>query len=142
MLRLFLLFTVVPVLELYLLIQLGRATSAEVVVALVLLTGMAGAALAKHQGTGLLRRIHKDVSEGRLPAEGLLDGLLILVGGAFLITPGVLTDVAGLCMLVPWSRRVFKSAAKRWLQHKIETGAMRVHHSSDSRYDVDMDDVP
>lgn len=140
MLRLLLLFTVVPVVELYLLIQLGRATSAEAVVALVLLTGVAGAALAKHQGTGLLRRIQEDLREGRLPAEGLVDGLLILVGAAFLITPGILTDLVGFCMLIPLTRLAFKRAVKRWLQHKIETGSMRVHYSSQSHYDIDVDD--
>lgn len=149
MVRLLLLFTLVPVLELYLLIQLGRATSPEAVIALVLLTGLLGAALAKHQGLGLLRRMQADLSEGRLPAEGLLDGLLILVGGAFLITPGVVTDALGFGMLVPWTRRWFKALAKAWLRRRIEAGSAQVYWSSRAHhdphagidYDIDMDDT-
>ena len=143
MFRLFLLFTLAPIGELYLLVKLGQVTSAELVIGLVAVTGLAGAALAKHQGLGLLRRIQADMEAGRLPAEGLMDGLLILLGGAFLITPGVVTDALGLCMLIPWTRRLFKRAVKAWLKRKIDAGALHVHYESDEpdeRYDIDMDD--
>ncbi len=148
MLPLFLLFTVGPVVELYLLIELGRATSAGTVVAVVLCTGFAGAALAKRQGLGLLRRMNEDLAAGRLPTEGLLDGLMILFGGALLITPGLVTDALGLALLFPPTRRVFKAGVKRWIQRQIELGRaeVRFHASSlydphaDMDYDIDMEE--
>ena len=138
--RLLFLFTVIPVVELYLLISLGQVTSAATVVAIVLVTGVVGAALAKHQGLGVLHRIQMELNAGRLPAGELVDGLLILVGGAFLITPGVMTDAVGLCMLIPLTRAAFRQGVKRWLSRKIESGDLQVHSSSQSHYDFDMDD--
>jgi len=148
LLRLLFLFTVVPVVELYLLIQLGKATSAEVVVGLVLLTGAVGAALAKHQGIGLLQRMQADMSEGREPSEGLMDGALILVGGAFLITPGVITDALGFAMLAPWTRHAFKRLVKEWVRRQMAAGSVQVHvggkrqhePEADMQYDIDMDE--
>ena len=138
--RLFLLFTILPVVELYLLFQLGRATTIETVVILVVLTGAAGATLARSQGLGVLRRIQFEMSEGRLPAGGLLDGLLILIGGAFLLTPGILTDLVGFFMLIPVTRDLFKFSVRNWLRRKIERGQVQMYYSERQRYDIDMDD--
>ena len=138
--RLFLLFTILPVAELYLLIQLGRATNAETVIILVVLTGAAGATLARSQGLGVLRRIQFEMNEGRLPAGGLLDGLLILIGGAFLITPGILTDLVGFSMLIPATRDLFKVSVRSWLRRKVEAGQVRMYYSERQHYDVDMDE--
>jgi len=140
--RLLLLFTVVPAIELYLLVRLGQATSAGMVIALVVATGVIGAALARQQGLSLLRRVQDEMAAGRLPAEGLLDGLLILVGGVLLITPGVVTDAVGFCLLIPLTRRAVKAVVRRWIKRQVEAGRLSVRHRSSTHYDFDMDDPP
>ncbi len=114
--KLFLLFTVVPVLELYLLIQLGGILGAGATVALVLTTGLLGATLAKREGGRVFGDWQASLQRGEMPKEGLVSSLLVLVGGIFLVTPGVLTDLFGIAMLVPPVRR----AAARMLQGYVE----------------------
>jgi UPF0716 protein FxsA len=106
---LILLFTVVPLTELFLLMWLADVTdSPALVFGLVILTGIVGAALARWQGAGTWRRLHRDLAEGRMPADALLDGLLIFVAGALLLTPGMLTDLVGFGLLIPPLRKLFK----------------------------------
>lgn len=118
-------FTVVPLVELYLLLWVGRLVGFWPTVALVLCTGLLGAALAKLEGIRVLTRWQTSLAEGRVPEEGVLDGVLVFIGGLFLITPGVLTDAFGLLMLVPPTRRLFA----RFIRARIERGvrAGRVH---------------
>ncbi|MCU0304052.1 MAG: FxsA family protein [Thermoanaerobaculales bacterium] len=108
--RLLLLFTVVPLVELALLVQLGRVIGLAPTVAIVLLTGITGAALARWQGLATLRRVQAELAEGRMPAGALVDGLLILVAGAMLLTPGLITDAAGFVLLIPPSRAALRRA--------------------------------
>ena len=126
LLGLFFLFTLVPLLELYLLIRLGTYVGAVDTIAIVIGTGVAGGLLAKSQGLAVLDRIRAELNQGRLPAESLLDGLLILIAGAMLITPGLLTDGLGLLLLIPWSRQAFKSWLKRKIQEKISEGEIHI----------------
>jgi len=107
-LRLLLLFTVVPLLELFLLVKLGTVVGVGPTIALVIFTGVLGAWLARQQGLGVLRRLRAELEAGRLPAGALIDGLLILVAGAVLLTPGLLTDALGFVLLVPPSRAVVR----------------------------------
>ncbi len=102
--RLLLLFTVVPLVELYLLIAIGRWVGAVPTIALVIGTGLLGAALARWQGLGVLRRVRDDLDHGRPPTDALIDGLLILIAAAVLLTPGLITDTIGFVLLVPASR--------------------------------------
>ncbi len=108
--RLLLLFTVVPLVELGLLIQLGRVIGLVPTIAIVLSTGFAGAALARWQGLATIRRVQTDMAAGRVPAEALVDGLLILVAGALLLTPGLLTDAVGFLLLIPPTRAAVRRA--------------------------------
>lgn len=119
--RLLLLFTVVPFVELLLLIELGRHVGLAPTLALVLATGVLGAALARWQGLATLRRVQTELDAGRLPAGPLVDGLLILVAGAVLLTPGLLTDLLGFALLVPATR----AAVRRWVSRALRT---RVQH--------------
>jgi UPF0716 protein FxsA len=107
-LRLLLLFTIVPLTELYLLVKLGTVIGVAPTVGLVILTGVLGAWLARVQGLGVVRRLRADLEQGRMPTEALLDGLLILVAGAVLLTPGLLTDAMGFFLLVPQGRAVVR----------------------------------
>ena len=123
---LFFLFTLVPLVELYLLIRLGTYIGAVDTIAIVIGTGVAGGLLAKSQGLAVLDRMRSELNQGRLPAESLFDGLLIVIAGAMLITPGLLTDGLGLLLLIPWSRQAFKSWLKRKIQEKISEGEIHI----------------
>ncbi len=126
LLGLFFLFTLVPLLELYLLIRLGTYVGAVDTIAIVIGTGVAGGLLAKSQGLAVLDRMRAELNQGRLPAESLFDGLLILIAGAMLVTPGLLTDGLGLLLLIPWSRQAIKSWLKRKMQEKISEGEIHI----------------
>ena len=119
LLRLLLLFTLVPLVELVLLLILADNTSWQFTVALVLVTGVVGAALARHEGLRCLRRVQQKLAAGELPGDALLDGLMILLAGALLITPGVLTDLVGFALLLPAFRRVVKGRLARRLRARI-----------------------
>jgi UPF0716 protein FxsA len=116
MLRLLLLFVVLPAVELALLIELGGRIGTPATLGLIVVTGMVGASLARHQGLGVLRRLQEESQAGRLPAGSLVDGVLILVAAALLVTPGILTDAFGFLCLVPG----FRSLAKRELRRRFE----------------------
>jgi UPF0716 protein FxsA len=107
-LRLLLLFTIVPLVELFLLVKLGTVIGIGATVLIVICTGILGAWLARWQGLGVLRRLTEDMNQGRLPADALIDGLLILIAGAVLLTPGLITDGLGFLLLVPQGRAVVR----------------------------------
>jgi UPF0716 protein FxsA len=115
LLKLFLAFTLIPVLEIYLLIKLGTFLGALNTVIIVVLTGIIGAFLAKLQGLHTMIKVREGLNRGEMPAEEMLDALLILVAGIVLLTPGFLTDIAGLVILIPQTRVLFK----RWLRKKF-----------------------
>jgi len=117
---LFLLFTVVPLVELALLVWLGGETAWWVPVLLVLADGIAGALLWRWQGFRVLTRIQEDMAAGRMPADALVDALLIFLAGAFLITPGMLTDAVGFALLIPPIRAVVKRLAKAWFVRHVQ----------------------
>lgn len=123
---LLLLFTVVPLVEFYLLMTVGSLIGFWPTVGIVLATGMLGAALAKREGVRVLSRWQTDMQEGRVPADGVLDGVLILVGGVLLVTPGVLTDALGLSLLIPWTRRGLSALLRARLKKGVESGRVRV----------------
>lgn len=105
LLRLFLLFTVVPFVEFALLIWIGSKTSWLVSVAMVILPGLIGAWLVRLEGIRVWRLAREQVARGELPAAQLLEGLLVLIAGVLLIAPGVLTDLTGLALLIRPIRR-------------------------------------
>ena len=116
LLKLFLAFTIIPIIEIYLLIEIGSMFGALTAVTLVILTGFLGAFLARMQGLQTLYRIQESLREGRMPSGELLDALLIGIAGLVLLTPGFLTDSAGFLLLIPATR----NAIKNWLRRQIE----------------------
>ena len=108
--RLLVLFTLVPLLELYLLIRVGELIGVWPTVALVVFTGALGAFLTRLEGLRVFRQVQAEFQEGRVPTAGLLDGLLIVVAGAVLLTPGLITDALGFFLLLPPGRRVVRDA--------------------------------
>jgi len=116
LLKLFLAFTLIPFFELYLLIKIGYYIGAFNTILVVIVTGLLGAYLAKLQGIKTMVRVRESLNRGELPAEEMLDALLIFVAGIVLLTPGFITDLAGLLILVPNTRIRFK----RWLRKKFD----------------------
>jgi UPF0716 protein FxsA len=110
------LFIIVPLVELALLLEVGRRLGTVPTLGIIILTGVVGAALARQQGLGVIRRIRREVSEGRVPGSAIVDGAMILVAGALLMTPGLLTDVFGFLCLIPATRRLIRQAAWRRLE--------------------------
>jgi len=117
---LFVLFTVVPLVELALLIWIGTETAWWVPILTVIATGMAGALLARWQGWRAMARIQDELRAGRVPADAMIDGVLVLVGAILLITPGVLTDVFALALLIPPLRSLVKRALVSALRRRVE----------------------
>ena len=122
--RLIFLFVAIPLVELAILLQVAQLVGPLPTVALVVATGIAGAALARHQGLRALVAVQREMASGRLPGRSLLDGLSILVGGAFLLTPGILTDLAGFSLLAPPSRRWIQQALQRRLERRMTQGTV------------------
>ena len=116
LLKLFIAFTIIPITEIYLLIEIGSMFGALTAVTLVILTGFLGAFLARMQGLQTLYRIQESLREGRMPSGELLDALLIVIAGLVLLTPGFLTDSAGFLLLIPTTRNFIKY----WLRRQIE----------------------
>ncbi len=114
--RLLLLFTVVPLAELWLLIRIGSRTSATFTIGLVLVTGIVGASLARRQGLQTWQRLQQELAAGKVPSDTLQDGLMILIAGAVLITPGIITDLLGFALLVPPFRALMKRGVAAWLK--------------------------
>ncbi len=115
-LKLFLAFTIIPVIEIYILIQIGSVFGPLTSVALVIFTGFLGAYLARLQGMQTILRIQENLKEGRMPSSDLLDALLIGVAGLVLLTPGFLTDLFGFILLIPATR----IGVKAWLKGKFK----------------------
>jgi UPF0716 protein FxsA len=126
--RLFFLFTLVPLLELYILIKIGGYLGAFQTVALVVFTALLGVLLARFEGLRTLQQIRQSLSQGIVPAEEMVDGVLILVGGILLITPGVLTDLFAVVLLIPYTRTIFKRWLRRRFDRMIAAGNVRLHY--------------
>ncbi|WP_437784893.1 FxsA family protein [Sorangium sp. So ce1097] len=121
--KLILLFTVVPIVELWLLLSIGGLIGFWPTVALALGTAVLGAALGKREGLKVLAAWRGAMTEGRIPDEGLTGGLLVLLGAALLITPGVLTDVAGILLLLPPARRRIAALVRARLEQRVAASA-------------------
>jgi UPF0716 protein FxsA len=107
------LFIILPLIDIVFLVVLGGRIGFLITVAVVIITGVIGAFLAKAQGLLVWRQIQADIAAGRVPAQGLIDGALILVAGGILMTPGFITDLLGLALLVPPVRGTIKRLARR-----------------------------
>lgn len=123
--RLFLLFALLPVVELALLVQIGSRIGVTPTVALVLATGAAGALLARAQGLRALRRLQEAVGAGAFPGDEIFDGVLILGGALLLLTPGLLTDAVGFGALIPGTRRLLKGFLERQVRRRLRPGEVR-----------------
>ncbi len=114
-----LVFLALPAAELWVLILLNRRIGLGPTLAILLLTGLTGFWLARWQGWRTVQRIQRELAAGQVPSAAVLDGVLILVAGLLLITPGFVTDVAGFLLLLPPSRYVLRRMILAWCRHHL-----------------------
>ena len=125
--RLFLLFTVVPAIELYLIIKVGSVIGALNTIFIIIFTGILGAYYARQQGFRVVSNIQLKMNQGTVPGDDLVNGAMLLVGGAFLITPGFITDFAGFSLIFPPTREAIKVGVKRYLEKRVRQGEVKVY---------------
>ena len=121
-LKLLMLFTMIPLVELYLLIKVGGEIGTLNTIAIVVLTGVIGASFARSQGSLVLSRIKETWSQGQIPGQDLMQGALILAGGIMLVTPGLLTDLLGLSLIFPLTREYYARWALSYFKKKFQSG--------------------
>jgi len=130
------LFIAIPTIELIILLFVGSYLGPLPTTVIIVVTGFTGAWLAKREGTGVLRQLSADLGKGIPPATRITEGVLVLAGGLFLLTPGILTDLAGFLFIVPWSRRQLAPILLRWVTTRL--GAVDTSGGSNWRVDVGM----
>ncbi len=131
MLKMIFLFTIIPLLELFILIKLSHIWGLVFTISLVAITGLLGAFLTKKQGVSVVARIRKDITEGSMPADSIIEGFLILIGGVMLITPGILTDIGGFCCIIPSTRKRVKTFTRAKFSNLISTGNFQFSSDQD-----------
>jgi len=125
--KLLAIFIFVPLMELYILIEAGRIIGIGPTISLILLTGVAGAWLARNQGLEIVRRIQEQTARGQMPAVNLIEGALVLVGGLLLLTPGFITDLLGFSFLIPQTRDLWRKALSAWLEKQVRQRTVSIH---------------
>jgi UPF0716 protein FxsA len=113
---LYILFIAVPLLELWILIEVGSRIGTVPTIGLVVVTAILGASLARWQGLSALERMRTMSQAGKIPAEPVFDGILILLAAALLLTPGILTDLIGFALLVPLTRRIIRAQIRKRIE--------------------------
>jgi UPF0716 protein FxsA len=140
--KLLLLFILVPTAELYLFIKIGSRLGLGPTLAIIIVTAVLGASLTKSQGRRAIEKFQAATAAGRMPAKEAIDGLMILLAGAVLITPGFLTDTVGFLLLVPSFRAIVAGYAGKRLKGKIQvvTPGMPNQSSQEQRPESKLDD--
>ncbi len=121
--RLFLLFTLVPLAELTILIKIGSIFGVWHTIFVVIITGIMGAYLARNQGIRVMAELNTTFARGQMPTDPLIEGGLVLLSAAFLVTPGVLTDTIGFILVIPRTRKIVRDWLKKYLSKKMKDGA-------------------
>ncbi|GMQ57388.1 membrane protein FxsA [Vallitalea sediminicola] len=127
--KLLLIFTIVPFVELYILLKLANVTSASITLLIIVITGIIGAYFAKHQGRAVIKNIQDESSNGRMPGNELMHGLCVLIGGILLVTPGIITDLFGFSLLFPLTRTIYVNFIKTYFRNKFESGNINIYTS-------------
>jgi UPF0716 protein FxsA len=121
-----LLLLAVPVVEIYVIVQVGHVMGLLPTLALLIVVSIAGAALVKREGLGVWRRASQRIENGEVPGRELIDGVLILLAGALLMTPGFVTDLLGIFLLLPPVRAAVRALISRRLTHQVSGGVIDV----------------
>ncbi len=118
--KLILAFTVIPIVELYILLLLADLIGPHITILIIIITGVTGGILTKAQGLNTIKKIKTQLATGDIPTDELLNGLLILSGGLLLLTPGILTDLTGFTLLIPFTRTPIRNFLKKKFKNIIE----------------------
>ena len=137
LLPLVLLFIAVPIAELFVIIQVGEAIGVWWTIGLLIADSILGSMLMRHQGRSAWRRFNEAMQAGRVPAREVLDGALVIFGGALLLTPGFITDILGLILLLPPTRAVVRSVLARRLTHRMVVAARRDYDVEGTAVDIE-----
>lgn len=121
-----LLIIVIPAIDIGVLLFSGKTIGFLPTIALIILTGVVGAYLAKREGLQTLRKAQQQLAYGQIPGESVIDGICIIIGGTLLLTPGFITDIMGFLLLFPPTRKPFKFFIKTVLRKKIDRGNMKI----------------
>ena len=121
------LFIGLPIVELALLFKVHEQVGMGPTILLVLLTGITGAALVRRQGIAILFRIQHEMAKGNLPAPQMIDGIMVLVAGALLVTPGLITDTVGFALLIPVIREYIRGWLRKKMEQKVRGSYIQVH---------------
>ena len=140
LLRLLAAFIVVPLVELYLLLQLAGATSPLTAFAIVIITGIIGSYLARREGVNAWFRFQSALSEGRMPSREIQDGLMIVFAAALLLTPGLITDAVGFILLIPFGRNLVRRFVLPRIVGNVKVQVFTPGPLSDSMIHDDDDD--
>lgn len=138
--KLIVLFTALPVLDLWLLIKLGKTVGTWPAIILIIGTGLLGASMVKAQGLLLFTKIRGELMRGRMPTQELINGVGVLSGAILLVTPGIITDLCGLILLFPPTRRLAMEAVMYWVRKKYFHEGFLLKHITRSRERADDDE--
>jgi UPF0716 protein FxsA len=134
------LFIVVPIAELYVIIQIGSLIGVWATLALLLADALLGSLLLRHQGRGAWRRFNEALAARRFPGREVADGLMIAVGGTLLLTPGFITDIFGLALLIPPSRAILRRLLRSFVTRRfvvVDIGSRAANGATNRNYDFD-----
>jgi len=132
--KLLILFVTIPIIEIWILIDIGREIGTLSTILIIVFTGIVGAYLTKLQGLMTIYKIKENIKMGIMPSEELIDGFLIILAGAFLITPGILTDLGGFLLLYPKSRNFIKRYLKNKFSNWIQSSDVYIEINDDFDY--------
>lgn len=127
MLRLLVLLALIPILELVVIIEVGRRLGTGATVFLILATTLLGVLFTRTQEFAIFKRIQSQLAQGQIPTDGPFDAMLVLIGGLLLILPGFLTDTAGILLWIPGVRQVIKKWLRIRLERWMESGTFRIY---------------
>ena len=122
-LKLFALFIILPLVELALLMKLGAIFGVLHTISLVIITGVIGALLVRQQGFRVIAEFQNSLLEGRAPTDSIIEGPMILIAAAFLLTPGIITDTLGFILVIPYTRGIIRDYLKQYFAAKVAEGA-------------------
>ncbi|MFB6467715.1 FxsA family protein [Cytobacillus sp. Hz8] len=123
---LILILIIVPALEIALLIISGKTIGILPTIVMIIFTGVLGAYLAKKQGLETIRKLQDQLQRGQMPGMAILDGVCILIGGIFLLTPGFITDIFGFLLLLPPTRKFFQFLMMNAIRKRIKNGNIKI----------------
>lgn len=134
--RLFLLFLVLPIVEIYLLIQVGSVIGVFPTLALIVLTAAVGSGLARREGLAVWQKLMAQTATGQMPTNALVDGGIILSSGLLLLTPGILTDIIGFAGLIPLTRNRLRPFVISWLKGRVRISQMPARQTQPEQSNV------